>query len=70
MGFEEFGSGFVTHCSEKTLGFLYGSIATKESNKHHHSTDSNQDVDTYKKSMMCVIIKENPRPLNKTKTKD
>lgn len=49
LEYQQVVSGCVTHGSQKTLGFLYGTIATKESNKHHDSTNSNQDVDTCKR---------------------
>ena len=37
----------VTHSSQKTLRLLDGAIATKETDHHHHCTDSDQDVDTW-----------------------
>lgn len=40
-------SVIVTHSSQQTLGLLNSTIASKETNKHHHWTDTNQDVDTW-----------------------
>lgn len=40
-------SVIVTHSSQQTLGLLNSTIASKETNKHDHWTDTNQDVDTW-----------------------
>jgi len=37
----------VTHSSQKTLGLLDGSVASQETDYHHHCADGDEDVDTW-----------------------